>query len=44
MNEEQLQKIGQSLQDILTELRTINAREERRDHKNSAVQGRFANL
>ena len=44
MNEEQLQKIGQSLQDILAELRAINAREERRDHKSSAVQDRFANL
>jgi hypothetical protein len=44
MNEEQLLKIGQSLQEILAELRTINAREERRDQKNSAVQDRFANL
>jgi septation ring formation regulator EzrA len=44
MNEEQLQKIGQSLQEILAELRTINAREERRDQKNNAVQDRFANL
>jgi septation ring formation regulator EzrA len=44
MNEEQLQKIGQSLQEILAELRTMNAREERRDHKSSAVQDRFANL
>jgi septation ring formation regulator EzrA len=44
MNEEQLQKIGQSLQEILAELRTINGREERRDEKSSAVQDRFANL
>ena len=44
MNEEQLLKIGQSLQEILTELRTLNAREERRDQKNTAVQDRFANL
>lgn len=44
MNDEQLQKIGQTLQEILTELRTLNAREERRDEKTSAVQDRFANL
>jgi hypothetical protein len=44
MNEEQLAKMANTLDQILAELRRMNEREEMKDQKSSAVQGRFANL
>ena len=44
MSDDQLRKIGNSLEEILAELRRMNEREEQREQKASAVQDRFANL
>ena len=44
MSDEQTGKVEQMLQNILSELRRLNAREEQRDEKAAAVQHRFDNL
>ena len=44
MSDEKLEGIREALEQILAELRTMNAREEQRTQKASAVQDRFANL
>ena len=44
MNEEQIAKMTETLQQILAELRRMNEREEQREQKASAHQDRFANL
>ena len=44
MNDEQLRKIGDTLEQILAELRKMNEREDEREAKASAIQDRFSGL